>query len=96
MQPISLTNQSCIESREYPSSLPEEQLLLIGDENDTQTSTTIPMTPSSTLFHIRKQHIPLHTICNRLDEQTSLTSPPITTIDEDDQESSDDDKMLVP
>ncbi|CAF0965339.1 unnamed protein product [Rotaria sordida] len=106
LQPIALSNRSYIESQELPPTYIDEQLLSIHHENDIQSSITIPTTTTttptpSTSFHICKRQIPLNTLCDHLEEQTS--SIPITTIQDDEQASSDDDdddddddKLLMP
>jgi hypothetical protein len=98
IQPIVITNRSCIESRELPPPYSEEQLSSIHHENDIESLLTTANT-SSTLIRIHKQQIPLNTVRNPLEEQSS--SPPIAIIEDDEQATSDDDdddddKMLVP
>ncbi|CAF3575330.1 unnamed protein product [Rotaria socialis] len=97
LQPIALSNRSCMQTQEQPPAYSDEPLLTIHHENDIQTSTTISTTMPSTLFRIHKRHIPSNTLCDHLEDQPpSSPSLPITTIQDDDQASSDDEKLLMP
>ncbi|CAF0850305.1 unnamed protein product [Adineta steineri] len=106
-QSIGLTAQSCIQSRELPPPYTEERLSSLRYENDLQSLTSAPTTTSSsTLIRIRKQHIPLNTMRDHLEQQqqqqqqpqsqSSSLSARLTSIEDELASSDDDDKMLVP
>lgn len=98
IQPIALSNRTCFESQELPPAYADEPLLNLHNDNEIQSSTNISTTTPSTIFRIRKRHLPLNSLCDHLEDQssTSPSSLPITTMQEDEQASSDDDKILMP
>jgi hypothetical protein len=97
IQPVILSTQSYIESRELPPPYAEEHLSSARHENEIQSLTSAPTTTSLRLIRIHKHQIPLNTIRDHLEQEQSSLSPHVATIEDDEQASSDDDdKMLVP